>query len=83
MKKTLEFHEHTRLSIIAIVRDKLGKIVFAGTKDFENLVIEGKPLVEMNKQSVHKWVNESLLLSKNNLGINTFLLLLRKSSQNN
>ena len=53
MKKALEFHEHTRLSIITIVRDKLGKIVFAGTKDFENLVIEGKPLVEMNKQLVH------------------------------
>ena len=64
MKQTLELHEHTGLSVITIVRDKLGKIVFAGRKDFENLVIEGKPLVEVNKQSVHKWVNENLSLLK-------------------
>ena len=64
MKKTLELHEHTGLSVMTIVRDKLGKIVFAETKDFENLVIEGKSLMEMNKQSVHKWVNENLSLSK-------------------
>ena len=64
MKKTLELHEHTGLSVITIVRDKLGKIVLAWAKDFGNLVIEEKPLVEMNKQSVHKWVNEDLSLSK-------------------
>ena len=64
MKKTLELHEHTGFFVMTIVRDKLGKIVFAETKDFKNLVIEGKPLMEMNKQSVHKWVNENLSLSK-------------------
>ena len=51
MKKTLELHEHTGFFVMTVVRDKLGKIVFAETKDFENLVIEGKPLIG-NEQAI-------------------------------
>lgn len=64
MKKTMELHAYTGLSVVTIVRDKLGKIIMTGSPDFEKLLLDGNPLVEVGQQSVHKWVDENLSLPK-------------------
>ena len=66
-KKTKEFEAYTGLSVLTIVRDKLGKITINGLPDLEKKLLSGEPIVEIEKQLILKWVNEKnkkLLLEK-------------------
>ena len=64
LKKTKELHAYTGLSVLTIVKDKLGKIIIAGSPDLEEKLLNGEPIVEVEKQPILKWVNDKLSLEK-------------------
>ena len=48
-KKTKELHAYTGLSVLTIVKDKLGKIIIAVSPDLEEKLLNGEPIVEVEK----------------------------------
>ena len=53
-KKTKELHAYTGLSVLTIVKHKLGKIIIAGSPDLEEKLLNGEPIVEVEKEPILK-----------------------------
>ena len=62
LKKTKELHSFTVLSVITIIKDKFGKITFAGSPDFEESFVKGEPLAAVENHQLQKYVSEELSL---------------------
>ena len=54
LKKTANFIRTTGLEAITVLKDIKGNYIMLGSKEFEQLVMERKPLVDTRKHSLHE-----------------------------
>ena len=64
INKKKELHANTGLSVLRIVKDKLGKIRINGMPDLEKKLLSREPIVQVEKQLILKCANQKLLLEK-------------------